>query len=244
MKLRLIVLAALLVVVAIVFSRSDVRDALRGVWRRAAGRATVAERIKQYGEPARLRLQPHFANAGIGYPPKQLVLIGLKTEKELQLYAAGTNGSFHFVRSYPVLAASGVPGPKLREGDGQVPEGIYRIESLNPNSLFHLSLRIGYPNAFDQEQARKDGRTQLGGDIMIHGKAASIGCLAMGDEAAEELFVLAADTGLQNISVILSPVDFRFGRSVPAGVNVPAWTDALYSQVRNELNKIPATRQP
>jgi hypothetical protein len=244
MKLRLIVLAALLVVVAIVFSRSDVRDALRGVWRRTAGRATVAERLKQYGEPARLRLQPHFAKAGIGYPPKQLVLIGLKTENQLQLYAAGTNGSFHFVRSYPVLAASGVPGPKLREGDGQVPEGIYRIESLNPNSLFHLSLRIGYPNAFDQEQARKDGRTQLGGDIMIHGKAASIGCLAMGDEAAEELFVLAADTGLQNISVILSPVDFRLGRSVPAGVNVPAWTDALYSQVRKELNKIPAPRQP
>jgi len=244
MKLRLIILAALLAVVAIGFSRSEVRDALRGVWRRTAGRATVAERLKQYGEPARLRLQPHFAKAGLGYPAKQLVLLGLKAEKELQLYAAGTNGVFRFVRSYPVLAASGVPGPKLREGDAQVPEGIYRIESLNPNSLFHLSLRIGYPNAFDQEQARKEGRTQLGGDIMIHGKAASIGCLAMGDEAAEELFVLTADTGLQNISVILSPVDFRHGRSVPSGANLPVWTEALYSQIRNELKRIPATRQP
>jgi murein L,D-transpeptidase YafK len=71
--------------------------------------------------------------------------------------------------------ASGKAGPKLREGDGQVPEGIYRIDGLNPNSSYHLSLKLNYPNDFDLEQARTEGRTELGGDIFIHGKAVSIG---------------------------------------------------------------------
>ena len=44
---------------------------------------------------------------------------------------------------------------------------------------------------------------------MIHGNAVSIGCLAMGNSGAEDLFVLAADTGLKNITVVLSPFDFR-----------------------------------
>jgi hypothetical protein len=243
MKVRLVITGLLLAIAIFVLSRREVRDAVRGVWRRTAGRATIAQRLEQYGEPARQRLQPHFTKAGVDYPPKRLVLLGLKTERELQVYSAGANGSLRFVRAYPVLAASGVPGPKLREGDRQVPEGIYRIESLNPNSLFHLSLRVGYPNAFDQQQAQKDGRTQLGGDIMIHGKAASIGCLAMGDEVAEDLFVLAADTGLQNISVVLSPVDFRFGRTVPAAVKLPPWTEALYSEIKSRLKELPLENQ-
>jgi hypothetical protein len=239
MKRHLIILAGLLAVASIIFSRSEVRDALRGVWRRTAGRATVAERINQYGEKTRLRLQPHFAKAGLDYPPKQLVLLGLKAERELQVYATDVRGAFRFVGKYPVLAASGVLGPKLQEGDGQVPEGIYRIESLNPNSLFHLSLRIGYPNDFDREQARKENRTQLGGDIMIHGGSASIGCLAMGDEAAEDLFVLAADSGLKNISVVLSPVDFRLGKTVPPTAKLPLWTEQLYAEIKSKLQQLP-----
>lgn len=177
----------------------------------AAKAATIAERLEQYGESARMRWSPYFKSAGVEYPPSELVFVGLKEEKTLQIYARlGTNG-FRFVRAYPILAASGVAGPKLREGDRQVPEGIYAIELLNPNSRYHLSLRVNYPNAFDREQARKEQRINLGGDIMIHGKDKSIGCLAMGDEGAEDLFVLAADTGIKHITVILSPVDFREG---------------------------------
>jgi murein L,D-transpeptidase YafK len=65
--------------------------------------------------------------------------------------------------------ASGGLGPKLGAGDRQGPERIYAIESLNPNSLFHLSMRLNYPNEFDQMRAKQDGRSDLGGDIMIHG---------------------------------------------------------------------------
>src|SRR5690606_4961 len=101
-------------------------------------------------------------------------------------------GVLRFVRALPVLAASGRVGPKLQYGDYQVPEGFYRIEALNPNSRFHLALRVNYPNAFDRAEAAREGRTHLGGDIMIHGSNASVGCLAMGDVVSEDLFVLAA----------------------------------------------------
>ena len=78
--------------------------------------------------------------------------------------------------SIPVLGMSGKLGPKLGEGDRQVPEGIHRVESLNPNSLYHLALRVGYPNEEDRKHAAQEGRTNLGSDIMIHGKNSSIGC--------------------------------------------------------------------
>jgi murein L,D-transpeptidase YafK len=209
----------------------------------SAQAATIAERLEQYGASARARWLPYFKATGIAYPPRQLVLVGLKEEKVLQVYAAsGTNG-FRFVRSYPILAASGGAGPKLREGDRQVPEGIYGIELLNPNSSYHLSLRVNYPNAFDRAQAAKEQRTKLGGDIMIHGKAKSIGCLAMGDEAAEDLFVLAADTGLKNITVILAPVDFRTGRTVAEDVKLPAWTPALYQEIKTRLAELPLPKE-
>jgi murein L,D-transpeptidase YafK len=197
--------------------------------------ATVEERLQQYGAAARARLSPHFEKQRVSYPPRELIFVGLKEEKRLEIYARSGTNDFRFVRSYPILAASGVAGPKLREGDRQVPEGIYPIELLNPNSSYHLSMRIGYPNAFDRAQAAKENRTKLGGDIMIHGNAKSIGCLAMGDEASEDLFVLAADTGIERITVILAPVDFRAGKTVPAFAKLPAWTKPLYEDIRKHL---------
>ena len=205
---------------------------------------TVPDRLNEYGAAARARLKPCFDRAGVSYPPTELGFVGLKREKLLEIYArSGTNG-IRLILSYPMLAASGVAGPKLREGDRQVPEGIYRIEALNPNSSFHLSLRINYPNAFDRAQAAKEQRTQLGGDIMIHGDARSVGCLAMGDEAAEDLFVLAADTGIENITVVLSPVDFRAGKSVPSNAILPQWCEALYEKIRAGLKQFPKEQKP
>lgn len=205
---------------------------------------TVADRLTEYGEVARARLKPHFERAKVSYPPKELVFVGLKQEKVLEIYAKqGTNG-FKFICAYPVLAASGVAGPKLREGDRQVPEGIYGIEWLNPNSSYHLSMRIGYPNAFDREQAAKENRTKLGGDIMIHGDARSVGCLAMGDPASEDFFVLAADAGIENITVVLSPVDFREGKAVPQDAKLTEWSAALYETIRARLKEFPKEQKP
>jgi hypothetical protein len=200
---------------------------------------TVEERLAQFGAAARGRWKPYFDRAKTTYPPAAVKLVALKTEKVLQVYAVDKSGRGRWLRSCPILAASGIPGPKLQEGDGQVPEGIYPIESLNPNSRFHVALRVGYPNIFDSFQAAKEGRTQLGGDIMIHGSSVSVGCLAMGNEVAEDLFVLAADTGLTNVTAIIAPVDFRKGKSVPQSIKLPAWTSALYSQIKIQLTLLP-----
>jgi len=203
---------------------------------------TVADRLQEYGPAARARLKPFFDAKHVPYPPARLTLVGLKEEKLVEIYAAGTNQNLQFIRAYPILGASGGPGPKLHEGDRQVPEGIYPVEWLNPNSLYHLSFRIGYPNDFDREQAKLETRTNLGGDIMLHGGAKSIGCLAMGDPAAEDFFVLAAETGISNITIILSPVDFRQGKAVAITGKFPKWTDALYQTIKAKLNELPSNK--
>ncbi len=203
----------------------------------AKGKKTVSQRVDEFGDSVRDRLAADFKRVGVEYPPEKITFIGLKQEKMLEVWVAGKSGEFVFLKSYPILGASGRAGPKLKEGDCQVPEGLYRIESLNPNSMFHLSLRVNYPNAYDKKMAVQEGRTNLGGDIMIHGSRSSIGCLAMGDPAAEDLFILAAKTGASNISVILAPVDFRVKDFDAKQPYLPVWTPDLYLRIRSELHK-------
>ncbi len=156
----------------------------------------------------------------------------------MEVYAAGADGAWRRVLEYPILAASGHAGPKLREGDMQVPEGVYRVESLNPNSMYHVALRVEYPSEEDRARAAEDGRTRLGGDIMIHGGAASVGCLAMGDSGAEELFVLAADVGIERVAVVLCPVDFRVAEAEVGVEGMPAWIKPRYEALRERLNNL------
>jgi len=199
----------------------------------------IAERVARYGPAARARLAPYFAAARIAYPPKRFVLVGFKLERELHLLASRPDGGLAFIRSYPILGASGTLGPKLREGDDKVPEGFYRIVYLNPDSVAHLSLALSYPNDYDRARAADDGRDTLGADIMIHGGSTSYGCLAIGDEAAEDLFVLAADAGWEDALVVLSPVDFR-KRTLPVDDGQhPAWLEDLYARLKSELDRVP-----
>ena len=199
----------------------------------------LQKRLAQISPRAMPRLARKFEAAKTSWPPSRIALVSIKDEKVLDLYARAGKGGWTFIHRYPVLAASGGKGPKLRQGDRQVPEGVYRISALNPNSRYHVSLRINYPNAFDRRMAARDGRTRLGGDIMIHGKNVSAGCLAMGDDAAEELFVLVAEVGTSNARVVIAPMDFRraTASSDPGG---PAWLGTLYKDVDVALSEFPA----
>jgi hypothetical protein len=202
------------------------------------GTASVDSRVRQYGDVVRARLAPDFVRARVAYPPTSLTLVALKHEAVLQVYA-GDGGAQRFIRAYPILCASGRLGPKLAEGDMQVPEGVYGCESLNPNSAYHLALRVDYPNADDRRRAAAEGRTDLGGDIMIHGGAASIGCLAMGDPAAEDLFVLAALAQPARVRIIISPLDFRTSPAAPALPTMPPWIGDRYAEIRRAMGDLP-----
>jgi hypothetical protein len=204
---------------------------------------TIERVIRVLGPHVDRRLRPAFERAGISWPPEQLTLLALKEEKRLEIYAADDSHGPRFVLAYPILAASGMIGPKLREGDKQVPEGFYRIELLNPNSRYHLSLRVSYPNAVDIEQAGRDGRdlSMLGGDIMIHGGAESVGCIAIGDPGIEELFIMVARTGLDNVRLIIAPRDPRQKRMHTAPEDGPLWTRELHDQLRRQIARLPST---
>lgn len=196
---------------------------------------SLKRRLAEISPAATLRLQQKFEAAKVAWPPTAMSLVAIKDEKILELYARSADGTWKFVYRYSVLAASGGMGPKLRQGDKQVPEGVYAISLLNPNSRYHVSLRVNYPNAFDREMASADGRDNLGGDIMIHGKAASMGCLAIGDEAAEEVFVLAAQIGLPNIKLIIAPTDLRRRAMPTVEASQPKWLPKLYTDVATAM---------
>lgn len=204
-------------------------DQLRG------RRYSVQDRLQEFSPAVRARVQADFARAGVAYPPREMAFLAFKDARHLEVYArnAGTD-SWRFIKDYRIQGASGTLGPKLASGDRQVPEGIYAIDSLNPNSRFHLSIRIDYPNAFDREIAKRDGRADLGGDIMIHGARVSAGCLAMGNEAAEDLFVLAALTGEDHVRIVISPTDFRDPAARVPQIASP-WLQELYLDLRVEL---------
>lgn len=202
----------------------------------------IQQRKWQYGSTVQKRLQSDFHRIECHYPPKKMLLIGFKKERVLEVWVSPSlDTNYKLLRKYPVLGASGHLGPKLTEGDGQVPEGFYKVDWLNPQSLYHLSLHINYPNELDKTEAKSEGRMLLGGDIMIHGGVASVGCIAVGDKAIEDLFILALATGLENIDLILSPVDFRIHKLPPDMPVQKRWVYQLYDSIRS---KLPASNLP
>jgi L,D-peptidoglycan transpeptidase YkuD (ErfK/YbiS/YcfS/YnhG family) len=208
-----------------------------------SGERNVEDVLQIYGEYSTAKLKSYFAKANVSYPPREITLVALKQEMRLELWARDS-GEFRFIRDYRIRAASGVSGPKLRQGDMQVPEGVYRIAGLNANSHFHLSMKLNYPNEFDLFHAWQEGRSNLGSDIFIHGKAKSLGCLAMDDETIEELFVLAVHTGPENVKVVIAPHD---PRTYPLAADIeglPAWTPELYSIISREIKALSPMIKP
>ncbi|SJM90802.1 conserved hypothetical protein [Crenothrix polyspora] len=122
-----------------------------------------------------------------------------------------------------------------------MPEGVYRIEGLNPNSNYHLSMKINYSNEFDLFHAEEEGRTNPGLDIFIHGWAVSIGCLAMGDETIEELFVLTAKVGAENVKVVIAQHDPSSYPLESDSEQLPEWTTELYDDISDEINDLSTT---
>src|SRR4051812_401370 len=121
-----------------------------------------------------------------------------KHERKMVLLAQGKE-----VRSYRVALGGAPTGAKSRQGDHRTPEGLYVLDSRNPNSQFYKAFHISYPN-FKETVASKKLGVSPGGDIMLHGlpkayawvgKAHTLhdwtdGCIAVTDEEMDEIWKL------------------------------------------------------
>lgn len=128
-------------------------------------------------------------------------LVLTKSRRELVVYYRGTP-----VRTYYVALGLNPVGDKERIGDNRTPEGLFFIQGRNPNSRYHLSLRISYPDATHRARAARLG-VEPGGDIMIHGLPAeqapfgaahrdydwTNGCIAVTNREIEELWGVIRD---------------------------------------------------
>lgn len=134
---------------------------------------------------------------------EEIYLRAFKEERILELWK--WNGKqFVLYDTFPICHISGELGPKKRQGDLQVPEGFYEVNVFNPASNYLLSMGLNYPNLRD-EIVNKPPR---GGDIYIHGKCVSAGCLAMEDLPIEEIYcvaLLAKAAGQEKIPVHIFP---------------------------------------
>lgn len=199
----------------------------------------VENAIARYGLRTEPELMRFFTQANVAYPPKDISLLAFKQERRIELWARNDDKSWHYIHSYPLTAFSGRLGPKLKERDGQIPEGVYRLITFNPFSSMHLSMMIDYPNSYDRMQASKDGRRNLGNNIFLHGKSLSVGCLAVGDRAIDQLFLLARRVGLSHIKIIIAPNDLRFNKPATTNFAQPRWLPELYKQISSALRAYP-----
>lgn len=181
------------------------------------------------------RLRKNLRKSGFKEFPKKLAILIFKEEQIMEVYGI-KNQTPVLIKTYPFTAFSGRIGPKLREGDKQIPEGLYQIEYLNPNSSYHLSAKVSYPNDFDKQKALQENRTNPGGDIFIHGKNFTIGCVPIGDKGIEEVFILMSYAFKNGIEVIISPKDFRRDNTYPEVSDI-SWEQELYQQLEKRLEQ-------
>lgn len=163
-------------------------------------RVRVAQREK---EPI---LSQRFQARDLVYPPREILIRIFKHEAVVEVWVRGdTLSPFTLFKEYKVCANSGGPGPKRVEGDRQVPEGFYWVESFNPASQFYLSLRVNYPNASDRVLS---DRRRPGGDIYIHGDCVTLGCVPLTDDGIKEVYWLAVEAraaGQRRIPIHIFP---------------------------------------
>ena len=169
MKKQTLLLAALALILAACSSRTPETQRDSRLIRRPPN-PTLQDRLEargfRFGAPAFIRI--------------------FKKEEVLEVWLQKDSGEYALFLDYPICIYSGELGPKTREGDKQSPEGFYTVgrEAMNPNSQYHLSFNLGYPNAYDRAHGYS------GSMLMVHGKCVSIGCYAMGDRQIEEIYTL------------------------------------------------------
>jgi len=160
-------------------------------------------------------LKKQFAARNLKWPAKYIYVRSFKYDSELEVWVKNTQEEeYKLFKTYKVCALAGTLGPKRIEGDYQVPEGFYYINEFKPNSSYHLSLGLNYPNAADRILADS---SQPGGDIYIHGSCVTTGCIPITNPQIEELYIItshARGMGEDFIPVHIYPVRFTNPKSM------------------------------
>ncbi|MDO5604464.1 MAG: L,D-transpeptidase family protein [Paracoccus sp. (in: a-proteobacteria)] len=145
----------------------------------SCGAGTSDPRFRSYSGPPVTRIDVH------------------KSQRLMLLYSGN-----RAIKSYNFGLGFAPAGNKEYEGDGKTPEGLYYIDRRNPNSRYHLSLGISYPNEADKIRAMSQG-LQVGSDIFIHGQGPegrvatrrdwTVGCIAVTDREVEDIYAMVTD---------------------------------------------------
>ena len=160
-------------------------------------------------------LKKQFEKQNLTWPPQSMYLRSFKYDRQLEIWVkSSAKEPYKLFKMYKVCQQSGSMGPKRVEGDYQVPEGFYYINEFNPNSNYHLSLGLNYPNASDRILSDEK---RPGSAIYIHGDCVSTGCIPITDAPIEELYFLASNVrnqGQEFIPVHVFPVKYSVKKSM------------------------------
>lgn len=175
-------------------------------------------------EGLRERLAGEMSALGLA-PGNPMFLRIFKEENELELWLRSpAKPDFTLFKVYRLADWSGGPGPKLREGDGQAPEGFYFVPAsrLRWETRHHLGIDLGFPNEYDSFHGRS------GSGILIHGGKASRGSYVLPQADMEEVFVLAAsalESGQSFFRVNVFPFRMSDQRMEKEWKRQPRWID-------------------
>ena len=173
------------------------------LFRTAEARNTIQDSLKK-----------QFEKQNLTWPPQAIYLRSFKYERQLEVWVkSDIKQPYKLLKTYKVCQQSGSTGPKRVEGDYQVPEGFYYINEFNPNSNYHLSLGLNYPNASDKILS---DQSRPGSAIYIHGDCVSTGCIPITDAPIEELYFLASSVktqGQEFIPVHVFPIRYNIKKS-------------------------------
>jgi murein L,D-transpeptidase YafK len=163
-------------------------------------------RVLEARTQKRFELKELFRKHGLDYPAAEIFMRVFKREHQLEMWVRPQGqDSFVLLKTYDICALNDQPGPKRAQGDYFTPEGFYYIDNFNPQSDYHLSLRVNYPNESD---VRLGAGHSLGGDVFIHGGCKTAGCMAITNENIKEVYWLAVearDHGQTQIPVHIFP---------------------------------------
>ena len=158
-----------------------------------------------------------FREKGLTWPARYVYIRSFKYDSQLEVWVKNAQGEkYQLFKTYKVCALAGTLGPKRMQGDYQVPEGFYYINEFKPNSNYHMSLGLNYPNASDKIICTTN-KLNPGGDIYIHGSCITVGCIPIQDPQIEELYILAMSAksnGQDFIPVHIYPVRFNNPKSM------------------------------